>query len=200
MSIVYRYPCPRCNRVTELSDGAVCLTPLKGGVICGYEFPSELIEFNGHVRDKVEKHTQQPTGVFSGQISFNPSTGFYLQNLSGARAEGDIYLDVDNGYFCTYITPNGNSAIATMCSGDATNQFAVSGYKMPLNSKIQNLHGHYDNLGPSMLFVAAPVGVVVEYPSAAHPNEFLVLQSGNVIAAWNTAVLSGFAGSHIAIK
>lgn len=200
MSIVYRYPCPRCNRVTELSDGAVCLTPIKGGGICGYEFPAELIEFNGYVRDKIEKHTQQPTGIFSREISFNPSTGFYLKNLEDARAAGDIYLDVSNGYFCTYITPSGNSAIATLCSGSATNQFAVSGYKLPLNSKIQNLHGHYENLGPSMLFVAAPVDVIVEYSTPAHPNEFRILQSGNLIASWNTAALSGFAGGHIAVK
>ncbi|MDB6019691.1 MAG: hypothetical protein JWR19_4180 [Pedosphaera sp.] len=200
MSIVYRYPCPRCSRVTNLSDGAVCLTPTKDGGVCGYEFPVELLEFNGYVREKIEKHSQQPTGVFRGEISFNTSTGFYLQNLSGARAAGDIYLDVKNGYFCTYITPSGNSAIATLWSGSATNQFAVSGYKLPLNSKLQNIHGHYENLGPSMLFVAAPIDVVVEYPTLANPDEFRVLQSGNVIAAWNTAALSGFAGSHIVIK
>jgi hypothetical protein len=141
-----------------------------------------------------------PTGAFDGRISYNLSTGFYLENLNSARTSGDIYLDVNNGYFCTYITPSGNSAIATLCSGDATNQFAVSGYKMPLNSKLQNLHGHYENLESGMLFVATPADAVVEYPSSDHPNEFRMLQSGRVVAAWNLVMLTGFAGSHVFIN
>ena len=123
-----------------------------------------------------------------------------MENLNRARAVGDVYLDLKNGYFCTYITPSGNAAIATLCSGNATNEFAVSGYKMPLNSKIQNLHGHYDNLDSEMLFVATSVNVVVEYPSARHPDEFQILQSGTVIASWNIAALSGFVGEHVFIR
>jgi hypothetical protein len=200
VSLLYHYPCPKCSRPTELSLTGVCLNRGKDGSVCGYELPKDLRDFNNGVRDKIEKHTQEPVGTFPGQISYNPFTGFYVQNLNEARAVGNIYLDLKNGYFCTYITPSGDSAIATLCSGNASNQFIVSGYKMPLNSKIQNLHGHYDNLDSGMLFVATPVNTVVEYPSAKHPNEFQVLQNGEVIAAWNIAALSGFVGSHITIK
>ena len=200
MSISYHYPCPKCSRTTDLSAGGVCLNLTKDGGYCGYAFPQALLEFSGHVLKTIEKHTQAPTGAFSGQISFNPSTGFYLENLSHARASGDIYLDVKNGYFCTYITPSGNAAIATLCSGNVTNQFAVSGYKVPLNSRVQNIHGHYDNCDSDMLFVATPIDAVVEYPSPLHPKEFQVLQSGNVVASWNTLALSGFVGTHVAIK
>ncbi|HZM03091.1 MAG TPA: hypothetical protein VFC44_08700 [Candidatus Saccharimonadales bacterium] len=200
MGIVYRYPCPKCSRISDFSEGAACLNPTKNGGFCGYAFPHSLLEFNGHLLKKVAKHTQEPSGVFSGQISFNPSTGFYLENLSGARTAGDIYLDPKNGYFCTYITPSGNASIATLCSGNATNQFGVSGYKMPLNSRIQNIHGHYANVESGMRFVAHPIVVVVEYPCFQHPNEFRVLQSGNVIAAWNTGTLSGFVGHHVAVN
>ena len=199
MSLIFRYPCPRCGRPTELTDSSVCRHQVNEGV-CGYEFPTELLEFNGRVREKIGKHTKKPSGAFTGKISYNPSTGFYLENLLEARAAGDIYLDRANGYFCTYVTPSGDAAIATCCSGNANNQFNVSGFKMPLNSRIQNIHGHYDNLHEDMLYVATPFDTVVEYPSPQHPDEFRVLQSGNVVAAWNTAACSGFVGDHIVIK
>jgi hypothetical protein len=199
MSITYSYPCPKCSRMTQLSAGGICENPVKGGRVCGYELPRELCDFNSMVKKKIEKHTTEPTGNVS-KVSFNPSTGFYLENLETARAAGDIYLDPKNGYFCTYITPSSCTAIATLYSGSSANQFAVSGYKMPLNSKLHQLHGHYDNLEAEMIYVAAPVDVTVEYPSSAHPDEFRIIQSGNLIAAWNTQALSGFAGSHIVIK
>src|SRR5438034_5996808 len=164
ISLVYRYPCRKCSRMTELTAAGKCLHRTKEGGVCGYEMPQELRDFNGDVKKKIEKQTREPAGAFPGQISFKPSSGFHMENLNRARAVGDVYLDLKNGYFCTYITPSGNAAIATLCSGNATNEFAVSGYKMPLNSKIQNLHGHYDNLDSEMLFVATSVNVVVEYP------------------------------------
>jgi hypothetical protein len=161
MSITYSYPCPKCARMTLLTGSGICENSTKDGGICGYELPRELCDFNSKVQAKIEKHTTKPTGTVPGMVSYNPSTGFYLENLEKTRVAGDIYLDPKNGYFCTYITPSGCTTIATLCSGSATTQFAVSGYKMPLNSKLQQLHGHYDNLDSEMIYVAAPVDVTV---------------------------------------
>jgi len=203
MSIVFNYLCPKCGKLTLLMGAGACQNKFNSGAVCGYQLPRELSDFNSHVRGKIEKHTIPPTGTLpnqSSKVSYNPSTGFYLENLDAARSGGDLYLDPANGYFCTYITPSGCTTIATLCSGNAANQFTISGYKLPLNSKLQNLHGHYDNLDAEMVYVAAPENVVIEEPSAAHPHEFRVLRNGNPIAAWNTQAQSGFVGSHIVIK
>lgn len=186
--------------MTEITASGICENPVKSSGVCGFELPWDLCDFNSMVKKKIEKHTTEPTATFSGEVSFNTSTGFYLGNFEKAREAGSIYIDQRNGYFCTYITPSGCTAIATLYSGSSANQFAVSGYKLPLNSKLHKLHGHYDNLDAEMIYVAAPVDVTVEYPSLAHPNEFRVIQSGSLVAAWNTQVLSGFAGSHLVIK
>jgi len=182
--------------MTILANNTSCQNPV-GGRVCGYELPEVLQDFNGKVRGKIEKHTNEPTGTFSGEISFNPSTGFYLKNLNAARSSGEIYLDTSNGYFFTYIAPEGRTAIAKLCVGSSTNQFEVSGFKMPLNSKLQNFHGHYSNLDQATIYVAAPEGAEIASPCANHPEEFRVIQGGEVIAAWNVKALSGFAGDHV---
>ena len=200
MSIIFSYGCPRCGRPTEISIASTCLNTLNDGRICGYTLPEVFGDFNSKVRAKIEKHTEEPTGLVSGQISYNPSTGFYLQNLKDARASGNVYLDIANGYFFTYVTPSGTEAIATISSPGASNSIDVSGFKMPLNSRLHNLHGHYDNLNSGNLFVAVPNDVVVEAPDGTHPDEYRIVQSGTTIAAWNTTVQSGFIGSHVVIQ
>lgn len=52
--------------------------------------------------------------------------------------------------------------VDTLCLGSADNQFAVSAYKLPLNSKLPRLHGHYDNLDSEMIYMAVAVDVKVE--------------------------------------
>src|SRR5258708_7941238 len=189
MSIILHYPCPQCGCPFNFALGAVCSAPFKGGLTCGYSIPQILTDFNSTLTRKVEKHTQEPTGAFNGSISFHPSTGFYLQNREAAFS-GAVYMDKKENYFCTYITPSGDNAIATVCVGNAANRLNVSGYKMPLNSRVKNLHGHYAN-HEGMLFVATPDGVVIEPPDNVHPNIFQVFQSGRLIAGWDSAAGTG---------
>jgi hypothetical protein len=201
MSIVLHYSCPQCGQPADLNFAMTCqYVHKKTGQVCGYAIPRSLAKFNSSMLSKVEKHTQAPTGSFPGLISHNPDTGFYLQNRQASLAQGDVYLDAAEGFFCTYITPSGNAAIATVCSGNSACSFTVSGYKMPLNTKVQNLHGRYTNIEPRMLFVASPDGTEVHAPNSSHPDEYRVFKSGQLLASWNTTAQSGFLGHHVVIK
>jgi hypothetical protein len=133
----------------------------------------------------------------SGEVSFNPNTGFYVDALKEARTAGTVYLDQSNGYFFTYINPSGANAIAVLHTEPSGAAIDVSGFKMPLNSRLQNLHGHYANLNTGDLFVALPDNVSIEEPSPSHPNQYHVVQSGNVVAVWDRVAETGFAGKHI---
>jgi hypothetical protein len=201
MSIVFHYTCPNCGNPTDLSLNLTCAhVSSKGKKVCGYRLPQTLAAFNSMMCGKVEKHTQEPPGTFNGLISFNPSTGFYLQNREQAMTSGNVYLDRREGFFCTYITPSGDNAIATVCSGNNANRFQVSGYKLPLNSRVHELHGRYADMDSNMLFVATPEGTVIEAPNPGHPDEYHVLQSGNLVAGWNIVAQSGFCGGHVVIR
>ncbi|MFH1067479.1 MAG: hypothetical protein V1746_06225 [bacterium] len=177
--------CPRCRRKTRISVHQSCQNTLNNGSLCGFSFSDR----NRTIREAEYKHAliEPPAYVADKQgISFNPNVKLYRKYREQTLASGNLFWDSRNEYPFAYYTPSGSMAIAVHCSDYF--RIPVSGFKMPLNSKPQNMHGHYANLSNDRdTFVATFCGTVFGYPGILHPTQHYITQSGKLIAAWDRA-------------
>jgi hypothetical protein len=182
--LIIRGKCPRCSKPTELTHTRSCQNRYGNEKICGYKLPESLDDCWAA---KVKKRVTMPTGVFSGERSYNPSPQFYVDNLRSTLHSGAIYFDSDKEYFSAFFTPSGEQGIAKIFSGSPMNNIPASGYSVPLNSKLQKLHGRYQNFESGMVPICEPGFVTIEL----FPPQFNVYKRGELIASWNDQFKTG---------
>lgn len=185
VATIFRMLCPQCGKISDFSFEMACQHRSKSGRVCGWRMPLALPEMNREMRKSIRKHTIQPTGQFTGLISFNPSTGYYLDSRQTVVMSGDVHFDTQYNTFCLYLAPSGAQGIATACSGRADISYPVSGIKMFTNSSAQEHHHHYANQDEKMQFICSSGDVVIEPQNVSHPGECWIWKEGEKIASWN---------------
>ena len=198
--LVFRGLCPGCGKDSRLSYGTACSNWLpRQNRTCGYRLPREMSDLYSKMSEKVEKHTTRPTEEFRGVRSCSPDGELYLDCRVRASISGAIYLNTDegNGYFASFVTPSGAIQIADVFEGSPHNSTPASGFLMPINSNLHELHGRYCNFCPNWVYVCPAQGTVIEYKNEDHPNTFQIFRSGeqSPFAEWNPSQKTGFVGT-----
>jgi hypothetical protein len=96
---------------------------------------------------------------------------------------GSLNLDPVKNYLFLWHTPSGSNAIAHVMYGDAGTTCSASGVVSPLNSRIQNIHSHFDNWDNNWMPIAAGHNLIIEEPRPEHPDKYTV-SAGSQLIAW----------------
>lgn len=183
---IFEYRCPRCNRTTLLDPSGACTNKLNDGSTCGFQFPLQAGKANSMVSKKMQKHTNPPTGVVDSEYSWVDDGGKYPVYQLDVAKSGSVHLDTERNYLFLWKAPNGSTPIAKLLYAQNCQVKGVSGVVMPLNSKLQNTHIHFNNYEEHFVQIAPESDeIVIQEPSPAHPNEYWVLSGAKPIFSWN---------------
>jgi hypothetical protein len=182
---LFSYRCPKCGKFSLIDPQGACQNKLGDGNICGYQLAFKYELGNHTYRSKVEKHTTTPPTLTAGTWSWVDSKEKYSLYHEMTLVSGSVNLDINNNYLFLWHTPSGSNSIAHVMYGDAGTLFSASGVVSPLNSKIQNIHSHFDNWDDNWTPIAAGQNLVIEEPRPEHPNIYTVSADKNLIAWFN---------------
>jgi hypothetical protein len=188
MSFLYQLQCPRCNRPTTLSLTGTCINRLKNRESCGYSFTWIDPETrNSTQREKEVKHSSPPSVYpVNDTVSWCDGPVTYQKYQTGIALTGSIHFDSKWNYLFLWDTPNGSAPVGTMLYASGCEFYDVSGVKMPLNSKPNNLHIHFDNYQSHLIKVCDySSDLTIQFPSFGNSSEFNILSSGNSIFTFN---------------
>jgi len=134
------------------------------------------------VSKKVNKHTNLPAGVMDSDYSWVEDSGKYLVYQLDVAKLGSVHLDTERNYLFLWRAPEGPTSIAKLLYAQDCQVQGVSGVVMPLNSKLQNMHIHFNNYEDHFVQIAPESDeIVIQEPSPAHPNEYWVLSAAKPI-------------------
>ncbi len=182
---LFSYRCPKCGRFSLIDPQGACQNKLGNGDTCGYHLAFKYDVGNRVYRSKVEKHTSPPPPVAAGTWSWVDSKERYSLFHEMTLVSGSVNLDPDNNYLFLWHTPSGSGSIAHVMYADAGTITSCSGVVSPLNSKVQNIHSHFDNWNDAWTPIAAGQSLVIEEPRLEHPDTYTVTSDNETIAWFN---------------
>lgn len=183
---IFEYRCPKCGRTTHLDPLGSCTNTINDGTTCGYRFPLQSGDANSKVTKKLEKHTNPPSGVSDSDCSWVEDSAQYPIYQLDVAKYGSVHLDSERNYLFLWKAPEGPTPIAKLLYAKDCEVRGVSGVVMPLNSKLQNTHIHFNNYEEHFVQIAPESdAIVIQEPSPAHPNEYWVLSGAKPIFSWN---------------
>ena len=188
MSLLYQLQCPKCCKPTTLSLTGTCINRLKNGAFCGYCFTwLDPNSRNSTQQNKEIKHTSPPS-IFpvKDTVSWCDSPVTYQTYQTGVALSGSIHLDPSWNYLFLWDMPKSSDPVGTMLYSHDCTFYDVSGVKMPLNSKPNDLHIHFDNYQSNFLKVCdyGP-DLTIQFPSYNNSSEFHILSAGQSIFTFN---------------
>lgn len=168
----FRVNCPHCQRPTLLGANGQRLNVLNDGTTCSYAMPIQYGHGNAKYRCKYEKHTTPPKfgAMTSGIHSWTFASGDYSQFQEFVMESGSVHLDPANNYQFLWTTPRGADPVASVFYASNGSVVSATGVLMRLNSKPQNYHHFYSNYEAHFQHVADGPGLIIEAPTAAHPD------------------------------
>lgn len=190
---LFEYRCPNCGQISLLDPVGSCTNTFNDRTVCGYRFPLQSGNANSKVTKKMEKHTTPQTGVLNSDYSWVDDTGKYPVYQLDVAKSGSVHLDTERNYLFLWKAPEGATSIGKLIYAQDCHFKAVSGVVMPLNSKLQNTHIHFNNYENHFVEIAPESNeIVIQEPSLSHPDEYWVLSGAKPIFSWNQVTqLSG---------
>ncbi len=183
---LFEYRCPNCGQTSLLDPVGSCTNTFNNGTVCGYQFPLQSGCANSKVTKKMEKHTTLQTGVVDSDYSWVDDTGQYPVYQLDVAKYGSVHLDTERNYLFLWRAPKGPTSIAKLIYAQDCHVLDVSGVVMPLNSKLQNTHIHFNNYENHFVEIAPESeDIVIQEPSPTHPDEYWVLSGAKPIFSWN---------------
>jgi hypothetical protein len=165
-----------------------CINRLKRGSFCGYSFTwFDLKTRNSNQQNKEVKHSSPPS-IFpvKDTVSWCDSPLAYQKFQTAVALSGSIHLNPTLNYLFLWDTPKGADPVGTILYPHDCAFYDVSGVKMPLNSKPNDLHIHFDNYQSNFLKVCdyGP-HLTIQFPSYCNSSEFHILSAGKSIFTFN---------------
>jgi hypothetical protein len=182
---LFSYKCPKCGQFSLTDPNGSCQNKFKDGNTCGYQLAFKFELGNRPFRSKVEKHTTPPAAITAGTWSWVDSKEKYSLFHEMTLKRGSLNLDQANNHLFLWHTPSGSTAIAHVIYGEAGTTGSVSGVVSPLNSKLQNIHSHFDNWNDNWTQIAVGHNLIIEEPHPEHPDTYTVSSDKELIAWFN---------------
>jgi len=183
---LFEYRCPSCNQSTTLDPSGACTNLLKGGDHCGYTFPLRFGVANSKVRGKKDKHTQErPAGKDDKDWSWVNDDQEYALYQECCALSGDVVFDSEGGYLCLCDSPHDGQDFAKVLYANECSVSGVGVTVLPLNSKLQNMHVHFDDWKEHFHKIADHSDEIVVREPQDGSTDYTVLSAGDVIFSWD---------------